>query len=131
MEIDKISLIFVKNKKLLSVVAKGRSTFYMPGGKREKGESDEQTLIREIKEELDVDVIPETIKYYGTFKAQAHGKEKGVIVKSTCYTAEIKGEPKPSSEIERIVWVSSADAGKAPPVGKMILEDLKKKGMIE
>ncbi len=131
MEIDKLALVFVKDRKLLSVMAEGRDVFYVPGGKREKDESDEQALTREIKEELSVDVIPETMKYYGTFTARAHGKEKGTMVKATCYTAQFKGEPKPSSEIIRIAWLASSDADKVPPLGKLILADLKKKGMVE
>lgn len=49
--------------------------------KREDGESDKQTLVREIKEELSADIIPVSIKYYGTFMTQAHGKAEGMIVR--------------------------------------------------
>ena len=42
-----------------------------PGGKIEIGESPEKALIREIKEELSVDLIPNSIKYMETFTAQA------------------------------------------------------------
>lgn len=44
-------------------------------------QTDEETLIREVKEEISVDIIKDTIKYYDTFEAQADGKEEGVIVK--------------------------------------------------
>jgi len=46
---------------------------------KEPGETDEQGLIREVKEELSVDILPESMEYYGTFKAQAHGKPEGTI----------------------------------------------------
>lgn len=131
MQIDKVALVFVRNKKLLSVKPKGKNVLYMPGGKREKGETDEQTLVREIKEELSVDIVPGTMKFYGTFEAEAHGQEKGAFVKAICYTADFIGEPEPSSEIAGIAWLSSKDTGKVPPLGKMILADLKKKGMID
>ncbi len=131
MEIDKLALVFVKNRKLLSVMPKGNNVFYVPGGKRKAGETDKEALAREIKEELSVDIIQETIKYYGTFTAQAHGKQEGTVVKATCYTAEFKGEPKPSSEIVRTAWLSSKDANKVPPLGKLIFADLKRKGMID
>ncbi|WP_230406062.1 NUDIX hydrolase, partial [Plesiomonas shigelloides] len=85
MIIDKLAWILIRDGKLLTVRSKGKSLFYLPGGKREAGESDEQALLREIKEELDVDLIPETIKYIGTFEAQADGKSEGVTVKLTCY----------------------------------------------
>lgn len=82
-EIDKLAWLYIQNKQLLGARSKGKNTYYIPGGKREAGESDEQALIREIKEELSVDLIPSTIKYAGTFKAQADGKPDGVMVKMT------------------------------------------------
>ena len=131
MEIDKLAFIFVKDRKVLSTLSKGKNAFYIPGGKREQGESDEQALIREIKEELSVDLVPKSIKFYGTFIAQAHGKPKGVMVKMTCYTADFKGSLKPAAEIEKIVWLTSKDIPESAPVDKLILSDLKKKNVID
>ena len=90
-EIDKIAFIYLKDGKILSTLSKGKDTYYIPGGKRENGESDEQTLIRECKEELTINIKRNSIKYYGTFEAQAHGKSEGVLVKMTCYTADFDG----------------------------------------
>ncbi len=131
MEIDKIALIFIKDMKALATVSKGKDVFYFPGGKREEGEHDEQTLTREVKEELSVSLTPSTIKYHGTFRAQAHGKPIGTIVKMTCYTARFTGKLRASSEIEKLLWVDSKDIKKAPPVDKLILEDLKNKNLID
>ena len=79
-EIDKIAFIYLKNGKILSSLSKGKDTYYIPGGKRENNETDEETLIRECKEELSIEIKKDTLNYYGTFKAQAHGKAEGVIV---------------------------------------------------
>lgn len=128
--IDKIALIELKDGKILSTRSKGKEVYYFPGGKRDGEESDEETLIREIKEELDVSVKPESIRYYGKFEAQAHGKDEGVLVQMTCYTAEYEGEMKPSSEIEEIVWFSYKDKEKSSMVDQIIFEDLYKKGLI-
>jgi len=128
MEIDKVAFLCIQNKKLLAVISKGKDTFYMPGGKREKNETDEQTLVREIKEELSVDIIPETIKYYNTFKAQAHGRPG--TIKMACYTAEFSGRIAPANEIERTGWITSEETS-VGPVAKLLLADLKMKGLIE
>jgi 8-oxo-dGTP diphosphatase len=130
MEIDKVALIHIKNKKVLFTLEKGKDKFYSAGGKREKGESDEETLIREIKEELSVDIDPKTIAYFGTFRGR-HYEKPEISVKIACYTAKFFGKPKPSSEIERIAWLDSKDMEKVPPTGKLILKDLKKKGLID
>ena len=99
-EIDKIAFIYLKDKKILSTLSKGKDAYYIPGGKRDGNETDEETLIRECKEELTIDIKKDTIKYYGTFKAQAHGKAEGIIVKMTCYEAEFDGNLEADSEIQ-------------------------------
>lgn len=130
-EIDKIALLYLKDGQILSTLSKGKDTYYLPGGKRELNETDEQTLIRECKEELTIDIKEDTIKYYGTFKAQAHGKAKGIIVKMTCYTAEFIGEIKPSSEIQEIRWLNYKDIDIISPVDKLIFKDLYEKGLLK
>ena len=129
-EIDKIALLYLKDGKILSTLSKGKDTYYLPGGKRELNETDEQTLIRECKEELTVDIKEETIKYYGTFKAQAHGKAEDVLVKMTCYMAEFKGEIKSSSEIQEIRWLDYNDLDKISLVDKLIFKDLYEKKLL-
>lgn len=128
--IDKIALIYLKDKKILSTVSKGKDKYYLPGGKRELNENDAETLIREIKEELTVDIIPNTITYYGTFKAQAHGKAEGITVKMSCYKAEFEGLLKEDSEISEIVWLTYNDIDKISPVDKLIFKDLHDKGLL-
>ena len=120
----------MQDKKILSSLSKGKDTYYIPGGKREGNETDEETLIREVKEELSVDILKKTISYYGTFEAQAHGKKEGIIVKMTCYTADYEGQMKPDSEIQEIRWLTSKDMDKISPVDKLIFKDLLAKGYI-
>lgn len=127
LEIDKIAFIKVENGKILSTRSKGRIKFYVPGGKRENNEADEETLIREIREELNVSIISATINYFGTFKAQADSHKAGVIVKMTCYTADFEGNLEPCSEIEEIKWLSFADRENVSKVDKLIFDFLKEK----
>ena len=127
-EIDKIAFIQTKNGQVLSTRSKGKTKFYIPGGKREKGESDEETLIREISEELDVKIIKESIKYFGTFRAESDGAKEGVIVKMTCYKAEYEGVLKASSEIEEIQWLNYQDLEIISAVDKKIFQFLKDNG---
>jgi 8-oxo-dGTP diphosphatase len=130
-EIDKLAWLHIRDKKLLGARSKGKDSYFIPGGKREAGESDQQALIREIQEELSVDLAPETIEYAGTFKAQAHGKPEGTLVKVTCYLAEHSGEIRASAEIEEVVWLSSADKARCSPVAGLILDWLRSDERIE
>lgn len=129
--IDKLAYIHLKDGKILATLSKGKDVWYIPGGKREGDESDQQALTREVAEELTVKLRPDTIKYYGTFEAQAHGKPEGTIVRMTCYEAEFDGELLASSEIAEIRFVGYGWKEKSSPVDGLIFDDLKSKGLIE
>lgn len=129
--IDKLAYIYIVDEKVLVTRSQGKDAWYIPGGKREHGESDEQALIREIKEELTVDLLPETLEYYGTFEAQAHGKPEGTIVRMTCYRGEFEGVMEPSSEIEKIDFFEYDRKLETAPVDFLIFDDLYEKGLIK
>jgi 8-oxo-dGTP pyrophosphatase MutT (NUDIX family) len=129
-EIDKIALVKIEKGKILSTKSKGKNKYYIPGGKRENDETDEQTLIREIKEELSVDIIKESIEYVGTFKAQSDGAKEGIIVKMTCYQANYIGDLKEDNEIEEIRWLNYNDLEIISEVDKIIFKYLKDKGLL-
>lgn len=129
--IDKLAFIELKDRKILETQSYGKDKWYIPGGKREAGEDDHAALIREVKEELLVDLIPETITHYGTFEAQAHGKPEGTMVRMTCYTAKYTGELKPSAEVEKMDWFDYAKRDSVSPVDQLIFDDLKAKNLID
>lgn len=128
--IDKLAYIFVKDGRVLVSLSQGKELWYIPGGKREAGESDEQALIREVKEELTVDLLPETIQFYGVFEAQAHGKPAGTLVRMTCYQAEFQGQLQPNEEIAAIDFFGYDRIDETAPVDHLIFEDLKAKNLI-
>lgn len=130
-EVDKIAFIETKNGQILSTKSKGKSKYYIPGGKRELRETDEQTLVREIEEELDVKIDKNTIEYVGTFKAQSDGAKDGIVVKMTCYKAKYDGVMKPTSEIEEIRWLNFKDFDIISEVDKKIFRFLKENGQLE
>jgi len=129
--IDKLAWIEIKDKSILSTKTYGKDKYYIPGGKRESGETDEQALYREIKEELSIDLKNDTIKFIGVFQAQAHGHPTGTIVKMTCYSAAFTGQLKADSEIEEIKWLTYADKDKISEVDKLIFDYLKKEALLD
>lgn len=128
--IDKLAWILIREKQLLGARSRGKDTYYIPGGKREPGETDQEALTREIKEELNIDLQPESIAFLGQFEAQAHGKPEGTLVRMLCYTADFSGEIRAASEIEEVKWLHYADKEQCSLVTRLIFEYLKGKDLL-
>ncbi|NND79422.1 MAG: NUDIX domain-containing protein [Maribacter sp.] len=129
--IDKLAWIQLKDHKILCVRSKGKQLFYIPGGKREKGESNVAALSREIKEELEVTLNASSIKFVKSFEAQADGREPGIFVRMTCYMASYTGTLKAAAEIEELAWLGYSDKPKVSKVGHLIFDHLKKVGKLD
>ena len=129
--IDKLAWINLDNRRILSTRSKGKDTYYIPGGKREADESDHDALIREIREELTVELLRDSLQHIGTFEAQAHGHNEGVIVRMTCYSGKYNGELAPSSEIDEMVWFEHKDRDRSSPVDKIIFDWLRDQDLID
>jgi 8-oxo-dGTP pyrophosphatase MutT (NUDIX family) len=128
--IDKLAWIKIKDGRILSTKSYGKDKYYIPGGKREAGETDVQALCREIKEELSIDLHAGTLQLVGVFQAQAHGHATGIEVKMTCYTADYVGEINAAAEIEEVRWLQYIDKDKISEVDKLIFDFLKEKQLI-
>jgi 8-oxo-dGTP diphosphatase len=126
--IDTVAWVRVENGRILCARPRGKDVFYIPGGKREGGESDLQTLTREVEEELTVAVIAATVTHAGTYEAQAHGHPDGVVVRMSCYYGDYRGTLSASSEIEEMAWFSYGDRPLVPPVDQLLFDDLKASG---
>lgn len=128
--IDKIAWIHIENGQILCARSKGKDTYYFPGGKREAGETDVETLVREIEEEISVRIKSETVSYFGTFEAAAHGKSEGILVKMSCYIADFEGTLYPASEIEELAWFTYKDRDRMSLVTQIIFDELHEKKLL-
>lgn len=96
-----------------------------PGGKLEKGESPEEAVEREIREELGLDVRAGQI-----YQAIAYSyPEKDVLL--LFYAASVvSGEPRPIEEAEiRWATVEELDGYAFAPVDEMLVQRLKRDGL--
>ena len=123
--IDKIAWLHLHNGQLLSTRSRGKDRYYIPGGKREAGETDVQTLLREIREELTVALDPGSLRHAGTWEAQAHGHGAGVLVRMTCYWATYTGQLRPAAEIEEVLWLGYRHRPEVSPVDQLIFDWLR------
>ena len=134
--IDHIAaLIFDGDNNLLVLRKKtpdNRKECILPGGKREKNETDEQTLKRELQEELGAEI--ETMTYYKVYFDKAVF-EQGEDFKQTTYITKIKGKDiNIKNEIKEALWINSDYERKGikcnPTLSLQIIPDLKNDGLL-
>lgn len=129
--IDKLAWVYIKDGRLLMTLSKGKDVWYIPGGKREEGESDIEALAREVKEELDVHINKNVIEFIGIYEAQAHGKPEGTTVRITCYSSPFTGSLSPKNEIEKYEYFNYAMKDKSSLADQKLFDDLKKRELIK
>ena len=127
----KYALCVIRDNRLLVLKESDNELYLLPGGRAKPGESGEQALSRELKEELGVDLDTSSLRHIGTFEDIAAGEEDA-RVHIELYLGDFSGEMKPSSEVERLVWFARDDdwSRLAPVTRNKILPALLEQGLM-
>ena len=97
------AIILDEQQQLLLVRKKNTQFFMQVGGKLEPDELPEQTMLREIKEEIGVDATIE--QFVGRFETRAANEADHLLV-SYVYHVSIDQVPRIDAEIAEMKWVS-------------------------
>ena len=97
------AIILDEQQQLLLVRKKNTQFFMQVGGKLEPNEVPEQTMLREIKEEIGVDATIE--QFVGRFETRAANEADHLLV-SYVYHVSIDQVPRIDAEIAEMKWVS-------------------------
>jgi 8-oxo-dGTP diphosphatase len=132
--IHKAAGILIKDKKLLVEKSDNKDFFVAPGGSIEDGETPIEALIRELKEEFDINVLVDDLEEFGIFTANAAGQENKVVKMETFIVKKWDKEPTPHAEVREILWVTS-DLPKDIEVGSIfqheVIPRLKSENLID
>src|SRR5271167_3898231 len=97
-------LVVIKNRKLLLAFSKNKKAWYLPGGKIDEEESTLAALIREIKEELNILLKNEELKFYTHISAPAFGEYPEIIMEQDCFFHDLLLTPIPNVEIKSLKY---------------------------
>lgn len=95
-------LVVVEDNKLLLGYSRNKKAWYLLGGKVDPGENSFQALLREIKEEINLSLAPESLTFYCHISAPAYGEKTNIIMEQDCFFYELKEKIQASSEIEDV-----------------------------
>lgn len=104
--------------------------FFMAGGRMEDNETQKETLLRELKEELGVAVA--SIEYLGSYEDLAVFERTPIVIHA--YAVQINGEPAPRSEIKEYAWIDREFEQKGIEVSsimaKQVIPELVARGLM-
>jgi len=103
----KSSGIIIIDRGLLVLRTKNKKTFFAPGGKPEQDETLEETLVRELKEEVSITVSLSDLEYFNTFTAPASEQNAIDLEMHVYFVHSFSGEVIPNEEIEEFELLTS------------------------
>ncbi len=106
-DIHKASGIIIVDRKVLVERSKGKEYFIHPGGKIEPGETAKQAVVRELKEEFQIDVAEEDLTPFDTNTAPAANSPEVYVHMEVFLVNKWRGDIKPDSEVEEVRWLTS------------------------
>jgi len=120
-----VAVIMVVERRVLLVRKASTTRFMLPGGKRNPGEDDISCCVREIREELNLELQPEKLQALGIHREEAANEPDTTVVAAVYEYVGTLGEPTVSAEIAEMKWLDLEEKQKeeahlAPLLLKML-----------
>ncbi len=111
-------LVNQRGNKLLLVRVRENQHWYLPGGKIECHESPQAALQRELREELGIQLYPNSVKYLYTVVGPAYAQAGSVEL--VCFSGEWSGEPQAHGEVSEVQWLELSETGMLAPAVQLL-----------
>ena len=99
-------VVLDEHRRVLTVRKTGTSRFMLPGGKPEAGENLRETAIRELAEEVGLDLAPEDLLDWGIHTdVAANEPDTTVRAGVYAYTHRVTATAKAAAEIAELHWL--------------------------
>lgn len=125
----KVAAVVIERKRLLLLSEPTKSWLTLPGGLAEPGETWEETLRREVREELGCGVKP--LEWWGMWRGPArHGPRPfwhAILIR-----AKLNGNPAAHSEIGGLHWLTKREAlkRKIAPSAAVAIREAASRGLM-
>lgn len=94
-----VGLVVIKDNKLLLAYSNNKKAWYLPGGKLDALETPVQALLREVEEELNLQMEADELQFYTHISAPAFGENVNIQMEQDCYLYKLNKPIQPSNEI--------------------------------
>ena len=125
---EKVGWVLVRDGRLQVERNHGRVLFSLPGGRREQGESEAETLVREVDEELSVSIDRRSMSHIGSYLSRREGSEE--TLRMICYAADFSGQITPRNEIAEIAWVGYDEGDRVTGAERQLFATLQAAGTL-
>lgn len=109
--------------RILLVRKRGTGKFMQPGGKLEPGEAPLDAAIREVAEEIGINLAPAQVESLGHWRGPA-ANEADTLIDAHLFAA-ITAEPAViAAEIEEMIWIDPAEALLRPDLAPLLRNEI-------
>jgi 8-oxo-dGTP diphosphatase len=109
-----------REQQILLVRVRNNKHWYLAGGKIEPAETPRQALLRELAEELSIEIEPSTIRQEFVVIGPAYDQQGDVEL--ICFSAKWRNEPSPRGEITEAAWLDGSHYDLFAPAIKILYD---------
>ncbi|QLK86794.1 NUDIX domain-containing protein [Staphylococcus sp. 17KM0847] len=123
-----VCLVIKQGDYLRLVQVRNRKKYYFPGGKIERGETLEEALIREVFEELHIELTTDDVEYIGKVVGPAY-PQQNTLTELNGFRTKIPidwSDVEIHAEITDIEWIHFEDKERMAPAVIKWIEEIEK-----